>query len=155
MVSKSYSITSKAKPECGVFCNKFRFFILLLGTFCMSAIFSNMITLNFTIICMGSQAKKLNFDIENITQVIFYEYLPRLNDWRGHPNKRQLFEWEILKNYVLKTHTFSNTCLHLHVEHCSAVFGSLLRYPFNRRLEKYIFIVLKTGFLTGTQFYLK
>lgn len=45
-----------------IFCNKYRFFILILGCLCLTSVFSNMITLNFTIICMSPQkvVQKLN-----------------------------------------------------------------------------------------------
>lgn len=43
-----------AKVQYNIFCNKFRYFILVLGTLCLTSIFSNMVTLNFTIICMDS-----------------------------------------------------------------------------------------------------
>ncbi|KAI1732577.1 major facilitator superfamily domain-containing protein [Ditylenchus destructor] len=105
MVSKSYSITSKEKPECGVFCNKFRFFILLLATFCMSAIFSNMITLNFTIICMGSQAKMLNLDVENITQSE-----TTVHDYTQY--EKTVLQWSVSIAAMIATFPFSYVCTH-------------------------------------------
>lgn len=46
-----HSMDNKPKYP-GVFRNKFRYFILILGTLCLTSVFSNMLTLNFTIICM-------------------------------------------------------------------------------------------------------
>lgn len=38
----------------GLFRDRFRFFIVILGTLCLTSIFSNTLTLNFTLICMES-----------------------------------------------------------------------------------------------------
>lgn len=47
-------VTTMEKSSCAMaalFCNRFRFFVLILGTLCLTSVFSNMLTLNFTLIC--------------------------------------------------------------------------------------------------------
>lgn len=53
-VNKSAELLkSKTKNvEKNIFYNRYRYFILILCLFCLGAIFSNMTTINFTLICM-------------------------------------------------------------------------------------------------------
>lgn len=55
------------KSKNNFFCDHFRFFILILTCLCLTSIFSNMITLNFTIICMNPSLKESATILENIT----------------------------------------------------------------------------------------
>lgn len=60
---------SKRKKKNGLFFNHFRYFLLILTVLCLTSIFSNMLTLTFTIICMNPELNDDNF--ANNSKVLF------------------------------------------------------------------------------------
>uniref|UniRef100_A0A915EQI0 Major facilitator superfamily (MFS) profile domain-containing protein n=1 Tax=Ditylenchus dipsaci TaxID=166011 RepID=A0A915EQI0_9BILA len=99
---------AKAK-EPNIFCNKFRYFILILGTLCMTSIFSNMITLNFTIICMDSQNKTGTVfeGIEEKPSESVFE-IARFHDYTAY--EKTMLQWTVSISAMLATFPFTWLC---------------------------------------------
>ncbi|CAD5221265.1 unnamed protein product [Bursaphelenchus okinawaensis] len=55
----------------GIFKDRFRYFILLLALFCLTAISSNMLTFNFAVLCMNLNATEYNANVPT------YEFTPK------------------------------------------------------------------------------
>ncbi|KAI1717432.1 major facilitator superfamily domain-containing protein [Ditylenchus destructor] len=103
-MDRSQSIVSDIPPknaEENIFRNKFRFFILILGCFCLTSVFSNMITLNFTIICMDP-AKAEN--LKNNSQP------PNYPTYHYSQYDKTILQWAVSISSMIATFPFSWLC---------------------------------------------
>uniref|UniRef100_A0A915E7Z6 Major facilitator superfamily (MFS) profile domain-containing protein n=1 Tax=Ditylenchus dipsaci TaxID=166011 RepID=A0A915E7Z6_9BILA len=106
----------KSKTSCsGIFRNKFRFFILILGTLCLTSVFANMLTLNFTIICMDPMAaKEHNLTTNYQHPVYIYSQV-----------EKTFLQWTVAIASAVATFPFSYICSHYGAKHVFVVFGIL------------------------------
>lgn len=94
------------EPNC--FFDRYRFFLLILCTLCLSSVFSNMITLNFTIICMTPQ---------NGTSVCVYRFClvyVRLLGWQemicNRKNRSDMYHnvWHVSAIFIKLSFSLNN-----------------------------------------------
>ena len=94
-----------------LFFNKYRYFILILGCLCLTSIFSNMITLNFTIICMSPQ-KVITTLIRttNSTDDNPQINAPPIHDYTQY--EKTVLQWTVAISAMIATFPFSYLCTH-------------------------------------------